>query len=796
MENGDCNSMIQSSSIREEINDLKEILEIKKLSSLLEQFYSATGLVNLIVDLKGNILHGVGWNKCLSETSLANRPKGKEKYSIYICQNGMADIATPISIDGVHVANLIIGQFFFETPNKDFFINQAKELGFDTENYMKALEECHVYNKEAILKFLDFLSGLITLIGESAPKAIKQKIQVAEIINKEKRAAELIIANAYLENLINYANASIIVLDPQLHITHFNHTVEFITGRSEKEVLGKLLDMLFPPNQARRSMNFFKNLHEEKRWEILEIEIIHVDGSIRTLLWNSAIIYDLDGITPVSIIAQGQDITDRKKAEEANRAKSKFLANMSREIRTPMNAIMGLTYLIGQSDLNNSQKKYVSKIEGASTALLRIINDILDFSKIEAGKLEIENIKFNIDMVLKNVSNLYTISATNKGIDINFDTLEAVPDILIGDPLRLEQIISDLTTNAIKFTNQGEVNVAVRVLAETETKVKLYFSVRDTGIGLTKEQMERLFTAFTQADGSMTRKYGGTGLGLTISKQLVELMKGEIWVESVYGEGASFQFTVQFDKALDLIKPSYAECPDLEGKKVLVVDHNKTSLIILERMLCSFSFDVTALRDPYEAMELLHKEDFDLLVIDFNLPELSGVDLYKRLVANTEIKVPKTIFVSAMGRESYYSQVNQLGVKNFLVKPINQSLMFDAIMNTLKGTTWSQANKDNNEKNRRKCHWALADKRILLVEDNDINQLVAKDILEQVGIRVSIASNGEEAIELVRANKFDTVLMDVQMPIMDGYKATEILRETFSSSELPIIAMTANALRG
>jgi len=796
LENGDCNSMIQSSSIREEINDLKEILEIKKLSSLLEQFYSATGLVNLIVDLKGNILHGVGWNKCLSETSLANRPKGKEKYSIYICQNGMADIATPISIDGVHVANLIIGQFFFETPNKDFFINQAKELGFDTENYMKALEECHVYNKEAILKFLDFLSGLITLIGESAPKAIKQKIQVAEIINKEKRAAELIIANAYLENLINYANASIIVLDPQLHITHFNHTVEFITGRSEKEVLGKLLDMLFPPNQARRSMNFFKNLHEEKRWEILEIEIIHVDGSIRTLLWNSAIIYDLDGITPVSIIAQGQDITDRKKAEEANRAKSKFLANMSREIRTPMNAIMGLTYLIGQSDLNNSQKKYVSKIEGASTALLRIINDILDFSKIEAGKLEIENIKFNIDMVLKNVSNLYTISATNKGIDINFDTLEAVPDILIGDPLRLEQIISDLTTNAIKFTNQGEVNVAVRVLAETETKVKLYFSVRDTGIGLTKEQMERLFTAFTQADGSMTRKYGGTGLGLTISKQLVELMKGEIWVESVYGEGASFQFTVQFDKALDLIKPSYAECPDLEGKKVLVVDHNKTSLIILERMLCSFSFDVTALRDPYEAMELLHKEDFDLLVIDFNLPELSGVDLYKRLVANTEIKVPKTIFVSATGRESYYSQANQLGVKNFLVKPINQSLMFDAIMNTLKGTTWSQANKDNNEKNRRKCHWALADKRILLVEDNDINQLVAKDILEQVGIRVSIASNGEEAIELVRANKFDTVLMDVQMPIMDGYKATEILRETFSSSELPIIAMTANALRG
>ena len=270
----------------------------------------------------------------------------------------------------------------------------------------------------------------------------------------------------------------------------------------------------------------------------------------------------------------------------------------------------------------------------------------------------------------------------------------------------------------------------------------------------------------------------------------------EIWVESVYGEGASFQFIVQLDKAVDLIKPIYAEYPDLKGKRVLVVDHNKTSLMILERMLRSFSFAVTVLRNPFEAIELLQQEDFELLVIDFNLPELSGIDLYKRLVANTEITVPKTVFVSATGRESYYNQVNQLGVKNFLVKPINQSLMFDAVMNALKETTWSQVNKDQNERSQIKCNWALADKRVLLVEDNDINQLVAKDILEQVGIRVTIASNGEEAIKLVRANKFEAVLMDVQMPIMDGYKATEILRETYSSSELPIIAMTANALKG
>jgi len=490
-------------------------------------------------------------------------------------------------------------------------------------------------------------------------------------------------------------------------------------------------------------------------------------------------------------------VEERTKAlTEASLAKSQFLANMSHEIRTPMNAIMGLTHLIGQSDLNDFQKNYVSKIEGSSNTLLRIINDILDFSKIEAGKIEIENIKFNLDKVMENISNLYAISATNKGIDINFDTGEDVPDILIGDPLRLEQIICNLTTNAIKFTKSGEVNVAVRVAKETENSVKLHFSVTDTGIGLNKEQIEKLFIAFAQADSSMTRKYGGTGLGLAISKQLVELMNGEIWVESEYGEGACFQFVMPFDKAINEIKTSYIDYPDLLGKRVLVVDHNKTSLMILERMLSSFSLVVTALRSPYDAIELFENENFDLLIIDFNLPELSGIELYKRLIANTESKVPKTIFVSATGRESYYNQVNQLGVKNFLVKPINQSLMFDAVMNALKETGISRVSKNDNEQSKIKYQSILAHRNILLVEDNEINQLVAKDILEGVGIHVSIASNGNEAINHVHANKFDLVLMDVQMPIMDGYEATEILRKTYSNSELPIIAMTANALKG
>jgi CheY-like chemotaxis protein/two-component sensor histidine kinase len=422
----------------------------------------------------------------------------------------------------------------------------------------------------------------------------------------------------------------------------------------------------------------------------------------------------------------------------------------------------------------------------------------LDFSKIEAKKLEIENIKFDLDKVFENVSNLYTTSATSKGIDINFDIYEGIPNELKGDPLRLEQIISNLTTNAIKFTSQGEVNISVRIADEinNKNKSKLHFSVTDTGIGLTKEQIDKLFTAFSQADNSTTRKYGGTGLGLTITKQLVELMDGKIWVESQYGQGSIFHFTVEFDKVSNIIKPSYEKYPDLQGKKVLVVDHNKTSLMIMQRMLKSYLLEVTVIMDPFEAIKLLENDQFDLLFIDFNLPQLSGIDLYKRLVVNTGIKVPKTIFVSSTGRESYYNQVNQLGVKNFLVKPINQSLMFDTVMDALRGSTSMQDNRYKNEKYQLTFGKALKDKEILLVEDNDINQLVAKDILEQAGIHVSIASNGEEAIKYVHSNKFDAVLMDVQMPIMDGYKATEIIRQTYQSSELPIIAMTANALKG
>lgn len=446
----------------------------------------------------------------------------------------------------------------------------------------------------------------------------------------------------------------------------------------------KLTDVIYPDDQSRLIL-----LEENKLQGMLEdfyAEFrLKEDCNIWLSLTGKEVKKDENGKF-TRFIGVLQNISERKKAEdelktakeeaeEASLSKSQFLANMSHEIRTPMNAIMGLNHLISQSNLNDIQTKYVSKIQESSTTLLRIINDILDFSKMEAGKMEIEHIKFNLDKILENISNLYAMSATNKGIHINFDKGLDVPDILVGDPLRLEQIICNLTTNAIKFTKHGEVNVTVRVLSETENNIKLHFIVTDTGIGLTNEEIERLFEAFTQADGSMTRKYGGTGLGLAISKQLVELMDGKIWAESKYGEGSSFQFTIEFKKSIDKLKAKRFDCHNLKGKKVL-------------------------------------------------------------------------------------------------------------------------DNKDENDEGDKKYNSILNNKNILLVEDNEINQLVAKDILEGAGIHVSIAINGIEAIKCVRENRFDAVLMDVQMPIMDGYEATAILRETYSNLQLPIIAMTANAMTG
>ncbi len=489
--------------------------------------------------------------------------------------------------------------------------------------------------------------------------------------------------------------------------------------------------------------------------------------------------------------------SDRRAAEAASQAKSQFLASMSHEIRTPMNAIMGLVELVLKTDLTFKQRDYLVKVRSASRTLLGIINDILDLSKIEANRIELEFIEFFLERVLDDLADMTTIKAEEKGIELIFDINPNVPLFLKGDPTRLGQILLNLVNNAIKFTESGEIVVKTEVMHEREDQVMLQFSVSDTGIGMTLDQKDHIFQAFTQADSSTTRKYGGTGLGLAICKQLVARMGGEISVESRQGKGSRFTFSAMFVKqktTQELVPPV-----DLRGMKVLVVDDNSTSRIILKEMLSAFSFDVSTSESGDKALEMLKEagesNPFQLVLMDWKMPGMDGIETFKRM-KEKEIfaKMPSVLMVTAFGREEVMKQAEKIGMDGFLIKPVNQSVLFDTIM-TIFGKSVTTKLPDKKEKTADVEQLGkLKGARILVAEDNEINQLVIKDILNQAGVIVTLVGNGREAIEKIRENTYDLVLMDLQMPVMDGLEACREIRKVEQFKDLPILAMTAHAM--
>ncbi|MFC1798545.1 response regulator [Thermodesulfobacteriota bacterium] len=600
-------------------------------------------------------------------------------------------------------------------------------------------------------------------------------------------------------------------IDISGNFTFFNDAMCEILGYDRESMMGINIRRSMDEENAKKVFDVFYQVHQTKKsTNVFDSVIIKKDGNKRFVESSVVLIKDT-GDRPIGFRGIIRDVTERKQseaidqarmaAEAANRSKSEFLANMSHEIRTPLNSITGLTELLLDTDLNPDQKEDLEVVMSASYALLALINDILDFSKIEAGKLELEETTFSLRDFLGESLRIIAIKTHEKSLELAYRVEPDVPDRISGDPARFRQVLLNLVGNGVKFTDEGEIIISVSCNQKSETDVELKFSVKDTGIGIPKDKHESIFSAFQQADGSMTRRYGGTGLGLAVSAQLVELMGGRIWVDSEPGQGSTFIFTTHFS-----LNPEENDAPalvselDIRNKRILVVDNNFTSQQILKELIENWHMEPEFAASCEEAQAILTDTDsseppFELALIDSDMPGLNGYALAEwiRSQGMHDIKVIMML-THAFNRSQ--ADHDKLGINVAITKPIRPSDLLNAIGNALTKTVVTEAKPAEPEEKRPRA--ADRSVKILVAEDTPFNQKFILRLLGRWGHTATVVDNGRLAVAAVKKDDYDMIFMDVQMPEMDGFEATSTIREWEYKHEkhTPIIAMTAHAMKG
>jgi two-component system sensor histidine kinase/response regulator len=599
-------------------------------------------------------------------------------------------------------------------------------------------------------------------------------------------------------------------IDLEGNLTFFNKSFCRILGYSEDELMGKNLREFSDEEEAKRAYEGFNKVFTTGvHAKGFEWGMNRKDGSKIYVASSISLIKDPEGEI-VGFQGITRDITEHKlrgealkrakeEAESANIAKSEFLANMSHEIRTPMNGIIGMTELALGSTLTREQREYLQMVKMSADSLLALLNSVLDLAKIESRKIELDEIDFDLRTTVENAVQTVAVKAGEIGLELICRIRPDVPTALVGDPSRLRQILLNLLGNAIKFTHKGDVSLDVRIEAEDDSSVLLHFIVSDTGIGIPPDKLDAVFESFQQADGSITREYEGTGLGLTISKELVELMGGGIWVESVLGKGSTFHFTARFGLSdMEITDSLSLKDQDIAGMRVLIVDDNATNRLVFHEMTSLWGLEPTEVEGGEHAVAELERahdagRPYKLILLDLQMPELDGFEVAKRIRENPVGSDLEILMLTSLGMKGDAERCKEVGIGVYLVKPVKQAELLEGIMLTL-----GRPRKDKGPVITRHTIQDIRRRlKILLAEDNIVNQKLALKMLEKRGHHVTIVSNGLEALDALDVERFDLVLMDVQMPHMDGLEATKHVRDSEKEDEhIPIIAMTAHAMKG